>query len=140
MSELLLDAAGRRRSPAALPEFQARGPRATRGCATPRTPPHDRGDRDRDALRGRQCPRPAAARVDRRALARAGLRIWEALALAEADLNPRRGSLLIRRGQGRLRREVGVDDWAWRQLVPWLHLAPADGWSASSRALNSRGA
>jgi hypothetical protein len=29
---------------------------------------------------------------------RAGLRIREALALAEADLDPRRGSLLVRRG------------------------------------------
>ena len=32
---------------------------------------------------------------------RAGLRIHEALALAEVDLDPRRGSLLVRRGIGR---------------------------------------
>jgi integrase len=31
---------------------------------------------------------------------RAGLRICEALALAEADLDARRGSLLVRRGKG----------------------------------------
>jgi len=31
---------------------------------------------------------------------RAGLRICEALALAEADLEARRGSLLVRRGKG----------------------------------------
>src|ERR671938_84723 len=31
---------------------------------------------------------------------RAGLRIHEALALGEADLDPRRGSLLVRRGKG----------------------------------------
>jgi integrase len=31
---------------------------------------------------------------------RAGLRIHEALALSEADLDPRRGSLLVRRGKG----------------------------------------
>ena len=31
---------------------------------------------------------------------RAGLRICEALALAEADPDPRRGSLLVRRGKG----------------------------------------
>jgi hypothetical protein len=51
---------------------------------------------------------------------RAGLRIHEALALAEADLDPRRGSLLVRRGRGGRRREVGMDDWAWEQLAPWL--------------------
>jgi len=51
---------------------------------------------------------------------RAGLRIHEALALAEADLDPRRGSLLVRRGKGGRRREVGTDGWAWEQLEPWL--------------------
>src|SRR3954470_20776668 len=51
---------------------------------------------------------------------RAGLRIHEALALGEADLDPRRGSLLVRRGKGGRRREVGMDDWAWEQLQPWL--------------------
>jgi site-specific recombinase XerD len=51
---------------------------------------------------------------------RAGLRIHEALALAEADLDARRGSLLVRRGKGGRRREVGMDDWAWEQLTAWL--------------------
>jgi integrase len=51
---------------------------------------------------------------------RAGLRICEALALAEADLDLRRGSLLVRRGKGGRRREVGMDGWAWEQLEPWL--------------------
>ena len=51
---------------------------------------------------------------------RAGLRICEALALTEGDLDPRRGSLLVRRGKGGRRREVGMDDWAWEQLEPWL--------------------
>jgi site-specific recombinase XerD len=51
---------------------------------------------------------------------RADLRICEALALPEADLDARRGSLLVRRGKGGRRREVGIDDWAWEQLEPWL--------------------
>ena len=51
---------------------------------------------------------------------RAGLRIHEALALAEADLDARRDSLLVHRGKGGRRREVGMDDWAWEQLTPWL--------------------
>jgi site-specific recombinase XerD len=51
---------------------------------------------------------------------RAGLRISEALALAETDLEPTRGSLVVRRGKGGKRREVGMDDWGWDQLAEWL--------------------
>jgi site-specific recombinase XerD len=53
---------------------------------------------------------------------RAGLRISEALALNETDLDPDRGSLLVRHGKGDKRREVGMDRWAWSQLDPWLEL------------------
>jgi site-specific recombinase XerC len=49
---------------------------------------------------------------------RAGLRISEALALSERDLDPARGSILVR--QGGKRREVGMDRCAWEQLGPWL--------------------
>jgi site-specific recombinase XerD len=49
-------------------------------------------------------------------------RIHEALALSEPDLDHRRGALLIRRGKGGRRREVGMDVWAWEQLGPWLDL------------------
>jgi site-specific recombinase XerD len=51
---------------------------------------------------------------------RAGLRVQEALALAEHDLDHRRGSLLVRNGKGGRRREVGMDEWGWEQLRPWL--------------------
>jgi site-specific recombinase XerD len=51
---------------------------------------------------------------------RAGLRVQEALALAEGDLDHRRGSVLVRRGKGGRRREVGMDAWGWEQLEPWL--------------------
>ena len=47
---------------------------------------------------------------------RAGLRIHEALALTEADLDALRGAVLVRRGKGGRRREVGMDDWSWEQL------------------------
>jgi len=53
---------------------------------------------------------------------RAGLRIQEALSLAEADLDHRRGALLVRHGKGGRRREVGMDAWAWEELRPWLEL------------------
>jgi site-specific recombinase XerD len=49
---------------------------------------------------------------------RAGLRVQEALALGERDLDPRRGSLLVRRGKGGRRREIGMDPWGWEQLSP----------------------
>ena len=53
---------------------------------------------------------------------RAGLRISEALALAESDLDRERGAVLVRHGKGGKRREVGMDRWAWEQLDPWLEL------------------
>ena len=53
---------------------------------------------------------------------RAGLRISEALALNETDLDPGRGSLVVRHGKGDKRREVGMDRWACLHLDPWLEL------------------
>jgi site-specific recombinase XerD len=51
---------------------------------------------------------------------RAGLRISEALGLAEGDLDPTRGAIVVRRGKGGKRREIGMDEWGWVQLRPWL--------------------
>jgi site-specific recombinase XerD len=51
---------------------------------------------------------------------RAGLRIAEALALNESDLESAQGALLVRSGKGGRRRVVGMDDWGWEQLRPWL--------------------
>src|ERR1035438_8248822 len=56
---------------------------------------------------------------------RAGLRISEALSLTESDLDPSRGSILIRRGKGGRRREVGLDAWAWQHLNAWLEIRVA---------------
>ena len=53
---------------------------------------------------------------------RAGLRISEALALQESDLDSGRGAVLVPRGKGGKRREVGMDRWAWEQLEPWLEI------------------
>lgn len=55
---------------------------------------------------------------------RAGLRIQEALELAEGDLEPRRGALLVRSGKNGRRREVGMDDWGWEQLALWSARRP----------------
>ena len=119
MSELPLDAAGRRRSPATLPQFHAgRAPR-NKGQRYPADPPTTEEivavmRRAGDGAHGRRLRGLIIV------LWRAGLRICEALALTEADLDRRRGSLLVRRGKGGRRREVGMDDWAWEQLEPWL--------------------
>jgi site-specific recombinase XerD len=51
---------------------------------------------------------------------RAGLRISETLALAESDLHASTGGVLVRRGKGGKRREVGMHSWGWQQIEPWL--------------------
>jgi integrase len=53
---------------------------------------------------------------------RAGLRISEALALQESDLDQTRGAVLVRRGKGGKRREVRMDRWVWAPLEPWLRV------------------
>src|SRR4051794_27667877 len=103
MPKELLDAAGRRRSPATMPGFNAgRAPR-NKGRRYPADPPtvaeivavmRQAGDGDHGRrLRGLIV-----------VLWRAGLCIDEALALSEADLDRRRGSVLVRRGKGGRRR------------------------------------
>ncbi len=100
MSELLLDREGRRRSPATLPGFDAGHAPCNKGVRYPADPPkvkeivavmHAAGD-------GAHGRRLCGLMV---VMWRAGLRIQEALALTEGDLDQRRGSLLARRGKGR---------------------------------------
>ena len=118
MSVELIDAAGRQRSPATLPGYR-------RGCS-----PRNKGRRyPADPPRVEEIiavMRAAGAGVHGarvRALVvilwRGGLRINEALTLAETDLEPRRGSILVRHGKGGKRREVGMDGWAWEHVEPW---------------------
>ena len=40
--------------------------------------------------------------------------------MTEGDLDHRRGALLVRRGKGERRREVGMDAWGWEELQPWI--------------------
>jgi hypothetical protein len=114
-----LDAAGRRRSPATLPGYHAGRPPRNKGMRYPADPPTvgEIVAVMRHAPDDRRGWRVRAMIV---VLWRAGLRIQEALALAEHDLDHRRGSILARNGKGRRRREVGMDEWGWEQL-PWLN-------------------
>jgi integrase len=101
-SQLLLDATGRRRSPAAMPGHNAGHAPRNKGHVYPADPPTvdeivavmRRISPDRHGLRLR-----ALIVV----LWRGGLRIQEALSLIESDLDLRRGSILIRRGLCRIR-------------------------------------
>jgi site-specific recombinase XerD len=115
----LLDAAGRRRSPATMPGYHAgRAPR-NKGQLYPADPPTV----EEIIAVMRQTPddrHGARVRALIVVLWRGGLRIQEALALGERDLDPRRGSLLVRCGKGGRRREIGMDAWGWEQLQPWL--------------------
>src|SRR3984957_12308128 len=101
----LLDAAGRRRSPATMPGFHRGRPPRNKGLQYPADPPtveeivavmRSAGDR----------PYRLRTRALIVLLWRSGLRITEALNLAESDLDPCRGSVLVRCGKGGKRREV----------------------------------
>jgi integrase len=119
MSELLLDRGGRRRSPATMPGFHAGHAPGNKGLRYPADPP-----KVEEIIAVMRASGDAAHGRRLRGLIvimwRAGLRIQEALALTEGDLDPRRGAVLVRRGKGGRRREVGMDAWGWEQLEPWL--------------------
>ena len=123
MSELLLDRAGRRRSPATMPGFHAGRPPHNKGLRYPADRPkvEEIVAVMRAAGDGAHGQRLRALIV---ILWRAGLRIQEALALTEGDLDQCRGSLLVGRGKGERPREVGMDGWGWDELRPWLELRP----------------
>jgi site-specific recombinase XerD len=115
----LFDAAGRRRSPATMPGYHAGREPRNKGRTYPADPPtvdeivavmRQPGE-SRHALRTR------ALTV---VLWRSALRIQEALALNETDLDQRRGSVLVAHGKGGYRREVGIDQWALNAVRPWL--------------------
>jgi Phage integrase family len=108
MEAFLLDAAGRRRSPATMPGFHHGRPPRNKGLQYPPDPPSVE-----EIVAVMRAAGDSGAGIRMRALVvilwRAGLRISEALALAESDLDQQRGTILVRRGKGGKRREVGMD-------------------------------
>ena len=119
MQSALYDAAGHRRSPVTMPGFhEGRAPR-NKGRRYPADPPTVE-----EIIAVMRAAGTSADGARLRALIvilwRAGLRIGEALDLAETDLDASRGAVVVRRGKGGRRREVGMDRWAWSQLEPWI--------------------
>jgi integrase len=109
---VLLDAAGRRRSAAAMPGHRRGQPPRNKGMRYPADSPtveeivlvmRYAGD----------CPHGLRLRGLVVVMWRAGLRISETLALTESDLDADRGAILVRHGKGNKRREVGMDQWGW---------------------------
>jgi integrase len=115
----LLDAAGGFRSPATMPGVHCGRPPRNRGLRYPADPPPVE-----EVVAVMRVADESACGLRTRALIvvlwRAGLRISEALALAESDLDRDRGAILVRRGKGGKRREVGMDRWVREQIDPGL--------------------
>jgi integrase len=120
-TERPLDAAGHHRSPVTMPGYHRGRPPKNKGLRFPADPPtvEEIVAVLRAAGEGPDGTRLRALIV---VLWRAGLRISEALDLAETDLDRSRGALVIRRGKGGRRREVGMDRWAWDQLTRWQEI------------------
>ena len=113
----LLHCAGRRRSPATMSGFHQGRPPRNKGLRYPPDPPTVE---EIIAVMRAAGDRPEGLRLRGVivVLWRAGLRISEALALQESDLDRTRGAVLVRRGKGGKRREVGMDRWGKRRDKP----------------------
>jgi site-specific recombinase XerD len=121
-----LDARGNKRSPAATPGYKPKKPPATKGR---RFPPDPLPVEDFVKLLGACTPQRPGKVAELSALRlralivvlwRTGLRISEALALEERDLNQRDRTVTVRHGKGDRRRIVVMDDWGWDHLALWL--------------------
>ena len=123
-TERLLDAAGHRRSPVTMPGYHQGRPPKNKGLRFPADPPTVE-----EIVAVMSATGNGADGARLRALIivlwRAGLRISEALDLAETDLDRSRGAVVVRAGKGGRRREVGMDRWAWGQLTSYLEIRAA---------------
>ena len=117
MHAVLFDAAGHRRLPVTMPGFNGGRTPRNKGRRYPADPPtvEEIIAVMRAAGEGADGARLRALIV---ILWRAGLRIGEALELAETDLDALRGAVLVRRGKGGKRREVEMDGWGERRDQP----------------------
>lgn len=118
-AEVLYDVCGRKRSPATLRSFRLGVKPKNHGRRYPATPPTEEEVlRLLDACKNN----PAGRRL--RALIviqwRSGLRVSEALDLRRTDLNANEGTVFVACGKGSKSRLVGMDPWAFEQLLPYM--------------------
>ena len=117
-------AAGHQRSPVTMPGYHQGRPPKNKGLHFPADPPTVE-----EIIAVMSATGNGADGARLRALIvvlwRAGLRISEALDLAETDLDRSRGAVVVRAGKGGRRREVGMDRWAWGQLTSYLEVRAA---------------
>jgi integrase len=116
---LLLDRCGRQRSPATLRSFRlGKKPGNAGNTYKPRHLTHDEIGRLLAA-----CKDNPAGRRGRALFVlqwRSGLRIMEALNLQRHDLDRDAGTVFVEHGKGNKSGIVGMDEWAWEQIAPWL--------------------
>jgi site-specific recombinase XerD len=121
-----LDRRGRLRSPASMPGFHKGRAPVTKGRSLPPDPP---SVEDIVALLEQCKPLRAGRKAELSAMRlralvivlwRTGLRISEALALEERDLNRADLAVTVRRGKNGKRRISAMDEWGWQQIEGWL--------------------
>lgn len=124
----LKDACGRFRSPASEPGYLAGRRPATKGRTYAPDPFHIEDlvkllsaiTPQRPGKLGEMSAQRLHALVI--LLWRSGLRISEALALEERDLDRRDLTIVVRHGKGDKRRIIIMDEWGWQQLDRWLKI------------------
>ena len=126
--DVWLDVRGRKRSPVSIPGYKPNHPPATKGRTYP---PEPLPVEDIATLMHACVPLRSGYIAELSALRfralivllwRTGLRISEALALEERDLNYRDHMIVVRRGKGGKRRITVMDEWGWGELHKWLEL------------------
>jgi hypothetical protein len=114
-----LDSLGRQRSPAAVPGCLTGRPSRNKGRRYPADPP-----RTEEIIAVMRCAgdglRRAGPQPDRRTLARRLAHPRSAGTSTSSTSTRDAARSWVRCGKGGRRREVGMDDWAFDQLQPWL--------------------
>jgi site-specific recombinase XerD len=117
---LLLDARGYKLAKACYPGFHKGRIPKSKGRKYRPTPPD--AEEMHLLLKGIDVTGPTGLRLHALMILlwRSGLRISEALALMENDLNAERGTIEVLHGKGDKYRVTGMDKWAWGKLGPWM--------------------
>lgn len=114
------DRIGRRRSPVTLPGYHKGRTPPNKGMKFPPSPPSTEEVAAMLACCDRNTPHGLRMFSWLLLVWRTGLRISESLALTETDLNQPDSTVYVRCGKGGKSRLVGIDDWVWAELQPWL--------------------